>query len=119
MMAHLDDGSPKGHDFGDDCSGAGYCKFSPVVMRPGQRRHTPELYQAWVDAQTERWKIVATCTRCRPHRPLVAEEVETHRLNHVPEAIRSIARDLARLDPAQRRDVLDLFDGGRQAALKD
>ncbi len=78
------------------------------ALREG-RRYSPDAVNAWIAEQTERWKLVAVCHVCKPNRPLVAEEVQPHALMHVPEHLRPMARDLARMDEPDRKEILDLF----------
>lgn len=123
---HTPPESPKGHDFADDCGGNGWCRFMPAAIRPagadGRRaghRHSLEAVAAWVEEQQARWKIVETCTRCKPERPLVAEEVQAHALNHAPDHLRSLARDIAALPDADRRDLLEMFRRPSSAMLRN
>lgn len=100
----------KGHDFPDDSP------FIPTALRPGGRAHTPERLRAYQDQQRERWKIVSICKACG--RELVAEEVDPHRLNHVPERLRAYARDLAALTPDDRLELFRVFNRRTGALLE-
>ena len=102
-------GTLKGHDFSDACGGAA-CAFMPAALRPGGRAHSPERVAAWAEEMAARWSFVETCEACG--RELVAEEAAAHRLAHVPEPIRSLARDLAALPRDQRTALLGLFGTG-------
>ena len=88
--------SLKGRDFND-------LELQPRSIREGD----PNERKAWIYEQNERWKIVDECDQCG--RPLVAEEVVSHRMNHVPELLRPLARDMVRLTPEQRVELMRLF----------
>jgi methionine salvage enolase-phosphatase E1 len=108
MNGHDKASSVVGHDFRDGCGASGVCRFVPAVLRPGGRRHTPEALEAWIAAHEVRWRVAATCAECGEE--LVAEEVVAHRLGHVPEGVRSLARDLTALPIGDRLAFLGLFD---------
>lgn len=59
-------------------------------------------------AYAARFRVVGVCRECG--RELVAEEVVPHRLNHVPESIRGLARDVAALPPEKRLELFALFN---------
>jgi hypothetical protein len=69
----------------------------------------------WVAENNKRWAIVGQCMECG--RDLVAEEVVPHRLNHVPDRLRSLARDVAALPIETRLELFGLFT--RSGKLKD
>lgn len=67
-----------------------------------------EVAKPDIDAFNTRWAIVGNCAICG--NDLIQEELEAHRLNHVPARARSVARALAELSPEDRTEVLGIFD---------
>lgn len=90
--------SLKGHEFTPD---------SPLVPQ-SIKDGPPDQLTIYLADETERWRVVRTCDICGE--VLVREELEPHRLAHVPDDLRGIARDLASLTSAQRLVVIGLFD---------
>jgi hypothetical protein len=70
-------------------------------------RMSPEKQAAWAEKETQRYAIVERCKVCK--RPLIAEEVQAHKLNHFPYQVRPLARMLVELNPKARTELLKLI----------
>jgi hypothetical protein len=90
----------KGHVFTED---------SPLVPQSIKDGGLDAL-EAHLAAENERWRIVQECSFCGEG--LIAEERVGHRMVHVTDQLRGIARDLALLTPEQRIEVFEVFDAG-------
>jgi hypothetical protein len=61
----------------------------PRIPRNIRTRSATEI-QAWVTSENERLAVVGTCEKCSPPHPLMASEVEPHRLTHMSTRARVI-----------------------------
>jgi len=71
------------------------------------RRLSLEQQQDWVAEFNTRWAIVDTCETCKG--PLIADELISHRMKHVPDAYRPVLRMLFDFPPDQRAAIMALL----------
>jgi len=96
----------KGHSFTRADIGSGQMR---TLQKEAQatRRPVDQVVDEFLKNQTERYRIVATDPQ---YGPIVAEELDSVRLNKLPDAARSVARNLYQLTPDMRRAVLGAFN---------
>lgn len=71
------------------------------------RALTPVKRQAWWTEYVERWRVIGTCQFCGED--LIQEELAAHRLKHVEDALRPLARLVARQPREQRLKLMHLY----------
>jgi hypothetical protein len=60
----------------------------------------------WAERETQRYRIVEHCKMCK--RPLIAEEIQAHKLNHIPYTLRPLARMLLNFPPKTLAELFKL-----------